>query len=184
MKKIYESYFQKSKVFLYPLLNIPKGVRFVPSQTYLTWEDQFDLSRYKLIALYKINPDCKDFEPFHKETLKANPLYEYYEKIDKESHIYVFSIANYKNDINKFIKGQYSKMTKKTKKIITKFFGKSGTISEYIESYLYPEKYFEIYSDILNVPVEDLENVGELCDKPDLERETFKNILVALSLFK
>ena len=55
MKKIYESYFQKSKVFLYPLLNIPKGVRFVPSQTYLTWEDQFDLSRYKLIALYKIN---------------------------------------------------------------------------------------------------------------------------------
>ena len=62
MKKIYESYFQKSKVFLYPLLNIPKGVRFVPSQTYLTWEDQFDLSRYKLIALYKINPDCKDFE--------------------------------------------------------------------------------------------------------------------------
>ena len=75
-------------------------------------------------------------------------------------------------------------MTKKTKKIITKFFGASGTISEYIESYLYPEKYFEIYSDILNVPVEDLKNVGELCDKPDLERETFKNILVALSLFK
>ena len=70
--KIYSDYFQKSKVFLYPLLNIKKGVRFVPSMTYLTWEDQFDLSKYKLITLYKINPSCQDYKTFHKEILKAN----------------------------------------------------------------------------------------------------------------
>ena len=184
MKNIYKDYFRKSKVFLYPLLNIKKGVRFVPSQTYLSWENQFDLSKFKLICLYKVSPGCEHFRAFHKEVLKKNNMYEYYELIDNESHVYVFNISTYKYDLNKFIKGQYSRMSENTKKIISDFFGKKGSIREYVDSYLYPYEYFEIYSEILNIPIEDLKEVGELCDKPDLEKETFKNILVALSLFK
>ena len=37
MKQIYRNYFQKSKVFLYPLLEIPKGTRFVPASTYVDY---------------------------------------------------------------------------------------------------------------------------------------------------
>jgi hypothetical protein len=64
------------------------------------------------------------------------------------------------------------------------FFGNIGTISEYMESYLYPEKYYEIYSDMLNVPISTLEEVKELCDKPNLEKEDFKKYILELELFK
>jgi hypothetical protein len=36
---------------------------------------------------------------------------------------------------------------------------------------LYPEIHFKDYARILNVDVELLESVGELCDKPDLDKE-------------
>jgi hypothetical protein len=64
------------------------------------------------------------------------------------------------------------------------FFGETGTISEYIESYLYPEFYYEDYSEILNVNINDLMNVGELCSKPDLEKEDFKKDLAILQEIK
>ena len=52
------------------------------------------------------------------------------------------------------------------------------------ESYLYPKKYYEVYSEILNVPVSTLEEVKELCDKPDLKKEDFKKQVLELQLFK
>jgi hypothetical protein len=60
----------------------------------------------------------------------------------------------------------------------------NGTVAEYMESYLYPEEYYEVYSDLLNVPISTLEEVVELCDKPDLEKEDFKKSLIELELFK
>ena len=83
-----------------------------------------------------------------------------------------------------FIKGKYSKFSNGFKKHIINFFGNKGTISEYVESYLYPENYFEIYSDILKVPLRDIKQVGELCDKPDLKKENLEKELVSVKLFK
>ena len=37
---------------------------------------------------------------------------------------------------------------------------------------MYPEDFFNDYAILLNVDNEMLEKVGELCDKPDLEKET------------
>ena len=87
-------------------------------------------------------------------------------------------------DLIKFRKGEYSKFRQKTKDIITKFFGDIGTIAEFVESYLYPELYYEDYSDILNIPIENLKDVTELCDKPDLNKENFKKELTTIELFK
>ena len=42
----------------------------------------------------------------------------------------------------------------------------------YMKSYLSPDKYFEDYAECLGVEVEFLQNVGELCEKPDIEKET------------
>ena len=64
------------------------------------------------------------------------------------------------------------------------FFGKKGTISEYVESYLYPKNYFIIYSEILKIPLKDIKEVGELCDKPDLKKENLEKELVSVKLFK
>ena len=41
-----------------------------------------------------------------------------------------------------------------------------------MHSYLFPEKHFENYAALLNVEVEMLKEVGELCNKPDLEKES------------
>ena len=59
MKKIYSDYFQKSKVFLYPLLEIKKGIRFVPIQTYVSWNDIYTKDMNKLLCLYQINKEDK-----------------------------------------------------------------------------------------------------------------------------
>jgi hypothetical protein len=184
MKKIYSDYFQKSKVFLYPLLNIKKGVRFVPSQTYLSWNGEYPLSKNKFICLYKIDPETKDFEKFSHKHLKNNFFFDEYHQVNDETHIFVFDFKVFEDDLEKFIKGKYSKLSQGFKQQIMSFFGKKGTISEYVESYLYPKNYFNIYSEILKIPLKDIKEVGELCDKPDLEKENLEKELVSVKLFK
>ena len=83
-----------------------------------------------------------------------------------------------------FREGKYSKFSRLTKDIILDFFGDIGTISKYMESYLFPEKYYDVYSDILNVPISLLAETIELCDKPDLDKEDFKKQVLELQLFK
>ena len=79
MKKIYTDYFQKSKVFLYPLLNIKKGIRFVPLETYLSWDGLFSIKQNKFFCLYKVpegNEEEKMFEVFKHLHLKNNEFFE------------------------------------------------------------------------------------------------------------
>ena len=193
MKQIYKQYFQKSKVFLYPLLGIEKGIRFVPVETYIKWEHDSISSKNILICAYEIKDNVNAtqeevkrrhaFDIFFNKHLKTNELYHSRSKTDNLELI-VFDLSFFKKDLEKFKEGKYSEFSLITKKIIMNFFGNIGTIAEYMESYLYPEKYYEIYSDILNIPVSILEEVGELCDKPDLKKEDFKKSILELELFK
>ena len=41
----------------------------------------------------------------------------------------------------------------------------------YVDSYLFSEKYFSLYADLLGVDENLLKEVGELCSPPDLEKE-------------
>jgi len=176
VEKLYREYFQKSKVFLYPLLGIKKGVRFVPTQTYLSWNDKYDIDSDKLLCLYVTDEDNKDqFTIFSDRKLKLLPVFEEKHDIDEFNFLYVFDLTLplKRKDIKRFKEGKYSKLTKKTKEIIIKFFGERGKIAEYIESYLYPGYYWEDYSELLNVKIKDLQEVGELCNKPDLQKEDF-----------
>jgi hypothetical protein len=185
VKKLYKEYFQKSKVFLYPLLGIKKGVRFVPVQTYISWNDIYPKDKNKLLCFYTVDKKwVKEFDMFAELFLSTNVLFEEKHEIDKLNFLYIFDLQPFVRDINKFKKGKYSKFSKKTKEMIMGFFGETGTISEYIESYLYPEFYYEDYSEILNVNINDLMNVGELCSKPDLEKEDFKKDLAILQEVK
>ena len=96
----------------------------------------------------------------------------------------MFDFSVMKKDIDNFRGGKYSKFSEYTKKRILDFFKNAGTISQYIESYLYPEHYYELYSELLNVPIEILENTEELCDIPDEEKENFEKKSLQLELFK
>lgn len=187
MKKIYSDYFQKSKVFLYPLLEIKKGIRFVPIQTYICWNDIYTKDMNKFLCLYSIDKKDetvkKQFEVFCGIHLKEHELFEAHHIVDG-LHLFIFDFSIYKNDIEKFKQGKYSTFSNYTKDIILNFFGKAGTIAEYMESYLYPEYYYDKYSEILNISADELSEVGELCDKPDMQKEEFQKELVLLELFK
>ena len=75
VKSIYTKYFQKSKVFLYPLLGIKRGVKIIPSETYLAWDD-VKAEDMKLICLYHPNKS-NEYEKYEKEILlKHNRLHD------------------------------------------------------------------------------------------------------------
>ena len=50
---VYLEYFQKSKVFLYPLLKIKKGITRVPIQTYIAWDNVYSTNDLKFLCQYK-----------------------------------------------------------------------------------------------------------------------------------
>ena len=70
-----------------------------------------------------------------------------------------------------FLNGKYSKIDVNTKRKILDFFDKKSGNYAYVESYLFPEKHYETYARILGVDIAMLQSVGELCDKPNLDKE-------------
>ena len=193
MKGIYKEYFQKSKVFLYPLLNIKKGVRYVPAETYImepdTIADPITIKDYKLICLYEIDPKDKFYSIFEQEIIFKNRYFDGFYPGTSKNHetilrVYTFDMSRYKYDMEMFVEGKYSKFSNKAKIIIQSFFGEIGTIAEYIESYLHPKHWQEEYAQFLNVNTELLEKTYELCDKPDLKKETIKEKCTNSDFFK
>lgn len=169
---LYTDYFQKSRMFLYPLLEIRRGAVAVPVDTYVQWEGKYTSEDTKFICRYQKRED-KEFTLFEKNMLvKHNRLIEKIELNDEL--IYTFDFSDYKDDFIHFISGTYSKMDSNTKRKILTFFDKYSSNYVYMESYLYPGKYFSLYAKLLGVDKELLMDVGELCNKPDIEKETLQ----------
>lgn len=168
IKTLYNKYFQKSRSFLYPLLGIPKKNNPGPIQTYLGWEEITPNDK-KLICLFA-NDLSPSFVKFQEKKLIANPLYESHTIVD--SHIvYVFNYTPYEKDWNLFLKGKYSQLSDTLKGAVKDYYGSDTSEYQFIESYLFPEKYFEVYSKLLDIDIKTIKKVGELCDKYDCEKE-------------
>lgn len=65
IKSLYDRYFQKSKVFIYPLLGIKRGNSVVPIETYISWDGHYSSEDMKLICVYKIRTDA-EYKTFEK----------------------------------------------------------------------------------------------------------------------
>lgn len=183
MRNVYTQYFQKSKVFLYPLLNLKKGIDFVPQQTYVAWDKVYDSQDMKFMCLYTAKMGTK-FIIFQEKYLFKHPLLESYFNLGEDQHLFVFDFSKYKHDYMSFINGKYSKFSINTRDRITNFFGKVGNISEYVTSFLNPEDYHELYADNLGVDVSIIQQVHELCSIPNMEKETlFTNVPEEIELF-
>lgn len=182
-------YFQKSKVFLYPILDIKKGTSVTPIETYVTWGDikTEDLS---LICLYYIRDDS-EFLHYEDKYLLKNPLFKEYKELDGNKAIYVFDLSGYAEDYEHFLNGKYSHFSQKLKDKIRDSYGANSANYTYIKSYLYPEEYFSTYAELLSTNSHDvskMENllieVGELCSKPDFDKENLKLSVKSLDLKK
>lgn len=171
IKSLYNEYFQKSRIFLYPALIIPRGTSVTPLETYVSWTGHYEKEDHKLICVYHLRSDS-EFKAFEKIKLFGNPhFYDFYEA-DDDKGIYVFDYQELKEDWAKFIDGQYSKLSTKLKSLILGHYSKSKKNYVYVDSYLNPEMYYDLYSKLLGCDKQLLEEVGELCDKPDFEKET------------
>jgi hypothetical protein len=164
--QIYRKYFQKSYTFLYPLLEIKKTMNIKPTETFMFWKH---LDGPKIICIY--NSAQKNWDNFE-QTLLNHGLLETFVQVSPDTKAFVFNLDSLEEDFNHILKGKYSKISSISKRIIMEYYGIGTPTSVYIESFLFPQKYFEQYSKILKVDKELLIEVGELCEKINVEKET------------
>lgn len=167
---IRKSYIQKSKLFLYPLLGIKRGVSVTPVQTYMAWKDVYTINDCKLIAVYHLRDDAQ-FKEFEENKLLGNAMFEEFFELDNDDAAYVFDFSEFKREYKRIVHGKYSMLDEGWKRKILNFFKNHQGHQRLIESYLRPDLYYSDYSELLNVNESLLEEVGELCSLPDLDEE-------------
>jgi hypothetical protein len=167
---LYGKYFQKSKIFLYPLLGIKRGTSVIPDETYISWSNKYSPEDAKLVCMYKTRKDdeYKNFES--NVLLKHSRLYDYV-KVNETTSVFIFDFSDQKDNWQMFTEGKFSKFDNKIKNKILDFFEKNSGNYVYIHSFLYPNKWFERYAELLNVDSKLLKEVGELCTKTDIDKE-------------
>lgn len=172
--KIHEKYFQKSKSFLYPALGISRTSKFHPDNTFISIDGKIGAEEMKLICKFK-NNDSTEFLNFESQMLLGNPLFS--EKlISSHDQIlyYVFDFKIYQSDWFYFLTGKYSKLSNVLKRAIKHYYGEESSEYLYIETYLYPEKYFEVYARLLDIHVDEIKAIGELCNSWNMDKEILK----------
>lgn len=167
---LYRTYFQKSKIFLYPLLDIKRGASVVPEQTYLSWEGYLTAEDIKMIAVYPKRTDS-EYLSFEKNVLLKHSRTTDFVVLNESQVVVTFDFSDLESDYRKFIDGKFSQMDIKLKRKIRDFFEKNSGNYVYVDSYLFPEKYFQLYADLLGVNEDLLRSVGELCSPPNLDKE-------------
>ena len=171
IKTLYNRYFQKSRSFLFPSLGYKKTLHPI-TNTYLSFENEVSINDNKLVCHFEMI-DYKDFKNFENNFIYKHDLFERTISIPGLQDLYVFNLDHIKTDFEYFRLGKYSKFSDDTKESILEYYGKNTLEYPYIHSFLYPERYFNIYSKLLNIDYELLSSVGELCDPYNPDKETF-----------
>lgn len=180
---LYAKYFQKSKTFLFPLLGIPKNSPYAPTGVYVSWAGKYEPEHQKLILVYK-EQDTPEYYDFRATYIYNNSLFQVESSTTNGQDIFVFDLSVFSSDHKQFLQGKYSQFTGKCKKIIRNFYGETSPEYRYIDTYLYPDRYFDLYTKLLNVEPGLLESVGELCDAYNPVEEQLKILVEDLEVSK
>jgi hypothetical protein len=106
-----------------------------------------------------------------------SPHFEHVEWITKKSIAYIYNLEKFKDDWDLFLRGKYSQLSPVLKERIKCYYGENSYEWDYVKSFLYPERYFEKYAELLfdekdrATGEEYLRSVGELCQPYDKEHE-------------
>ncbi|MBM3160141.1 MAG: hypothetical protein FJZ66_02310 [Bacteroidetes bacterium] len=154
---------------MYPLLGFERG-NVVPEEVYFSISDKYKPEDRKLVLVYDPRMDLK-YESFKEDRLVNHKLL--HERLEDQNgnDIFVFDMSSFAADWDLFFAGKYSQMSLKIRNEILNFFEKNSGNYIYVNSFLFPEKWFKRYAEILDVSEELLKEVGELCDIPNLEKE-------------
>lgn len=172
ISQIYRGYFQKSHTFLFPLLGFKKNARYKPEQTYISWTDTIKPEDRRLICVYK-REDSEGWRNFESNFLLCHKMLDYCVPLD-DVVVYVFDFNSMKEDFDAFLHGKFSTLTSTSKKSITDYYGTHTPEWVYIESFLFPAKYYKQYAEILHLDIDLLREVVELCEKYDAQKEQYE----------
>jgi hypothetical protein len=178
--ELYSDYFQKSKTFLFPALGLRRNDHTASINTFISWEERYSIHGYRLIVVKYGGIEDPNYRQFEKVYLLTNRLFEDMIYVNKNTIAYIFNLESFKEDWNHFLRGRYSKLSMTLKNRIKNYYKENTIEWEFIESYLYPKNFFEIYSDLFydikdrSRGIEDLKSVGELCSPYDKDLEMFK----------
>jgi len=185
LNRLYTRYFQKSKSFLYPLLGFKRSMPFPPRQSYLAWRNFYVAQDCKLMVSFDLYLDTPEWKKFLETEIYPHEMFS--EHIASVEHFFltdgtpakrmvdviVFDLSFHKEDFLNVLKGRYSKLSAKTKNAIRAYYGYHTPEWAHMESFLYPEKYYDQYAKILDVEPELLKQGVELCESPSIDKETF-----------
>tara|TARA_R100000541_G_scaffold370_8_gene3152 strand:- start:2035 stop:2613 length:579 start_codon:yes stop_codon:yes gene_type:complete len=169
MSKVYTEYFQKSKVFLYPLLKLRRGMKYVPAQTYCGWNNIYEAEDMMFLCLYNTKLS-RSFERFANKYLKENPHFRGFLSLESNKQLFIFDFSKYKSDWFRFLDGKYSQYSLNSKINILDYFDDESTLN-YIKGFLAPEDVHEEYASNLNIDIDIVKAVHEVCTAPEMEKE-------------
>jgi len=173
ISSLYNKYFQKSKVFLFPLLEFPKTKLISSVQTFIIWENRIRQEDCKLVCLYN-DVESEEFKDFEMTHVRTSPYFHESYVNSENQGIYIFDMHDYYQDWKYFLKGKYSYYTDNSKLLIKRYYGSKSEEYKYIQTYLNPSDHYKVYSELLGVKEETLKEVGELCDVYDVNKEFLK----------
>lgn len=199
-----KTYIQKSRLFLLPLTGLVRNKYFPPTNTYISspdlncegYIDGINFEDEILIIAYSKSYKIKQDNIYNQVTSNFKNIsieetgWDKYESLimsnkrfmgfheSQDEFLYTFDLSEWHTDWNLFLKGRYSQMSKRAKRIIKEY---KWTSLQAIEQkklycYLYPnedESCFEEFANELGLQVDDLKRVQELCSKPNLKLETY-----------
>jgi hypothetical protein len=154
-----KEYVQKSKLFMFPLVNAPKELK--PIETYLGIKGLKLCDGYSLVMLYY------NQNPKFQTTLiqlEKNKFFDFEIK-DDEFSIVVFDLSSIKFDYERIKKGQYSKVSKTAKILIN-----VNNTDEKASMGVNPEYYYNDLAELLQYPLDSFENT-EIISPPDMDNE-------------
>lgn len=172
--RVYTEYFQKSKVFLYPLLKIKNNITNIPIQTYIAWDKIYSPNDFKFFCEYKTKKN-KIFEKFSKDYLLYHPLFYETIELNENTQLFIYDFSKYKIDFQNFLVGKYSQFTLNSKITILDFFEKKIIISNYVKGFLNPEIVHNDYAKELQVDIASIQAIYEVCTPPNIKKETLVN---------
>lgn len=173
--QLYKEYFQKSQTMLYPLLDIKKDPLNRPLSTFLEWKNMFTVKDRKLICLFK-KQNSESWKEFEIKKLLNHKMIDFCQEIDANNVVYVFDMNCMAKDYDNFLAAKYSLFSDDAKRKITSYYGIHTPEWVHIESFIFPEKYHEIYASLLGVNVSLIKENNELCSQYDLAKETLVTV--------
>ena len=152
-------YVQKSRTFLWPLLNL----NVKPVETYLQFGNvnHNDETRILIVLFYNGAEDYKKY----KSEIENHKCYDFTFE-DEDFDLVTFNFYSMKDDYDKIVNGEYSKISNDYKLYMSAI-----ETNPIILKCLEPQSNYKEIAELLNIPEYELEGV-ELLSPPSYQEET------------